>query len=69
MPPTEVELKTPEDARAEIDRRRDELTSSAVALRERVQTLTDWHHWVDEAPWALVGGAFALGFVIAYRAR
>lgn len=67
MSATEEGLRTPEQARAEIDRRRDELTDSAQALKERVNEMTDWHHWVDEAPWALVGGAFFLGFVLGNR--
>jgi len=61
--------RRPEEVRAEIERYRQELSSSAVVLRDKMRDLADWHQWVASEPWAFVGGAFALGFIIGYRSR
>ena len=56
-----------ETLRAEIARQRDELAENTTALRERVDELTDWKHWVDERPLAAVGAALFVGFLIGLR--
>ncbi len=58
-----------EDVRAEIARYREELSTSAVVLRDKVRDLTDWRQWVAERPWTFVAGAFAAGFILGYRSR
>lgn len=69
MPADALAARTPEEVRAEIARRRAQLSSSSIALQAHVDALTDWRHWVRESPWLLVGSAFALGFALAHRGR
>ncbi len=59
--------RTPDEIRREIARAREEVAESAVALRERVETLTDVEGWVKSRPLEFTLAAFALGFVIGYR--
>lgn len=56
-----------EALRAEIARQRDELTENTAALREHVDEITDWKHWVDERPLAALGAALFVGFLIGLR--
>lgn len=59
--------RTPDEIRREIAQAREEVASSALALRERVDTLTNFSTWVRKHPLEFVGGAFALGFIVGYR--
>jgi hypothetical protein len=67
---SDFERKTKRDAaqvRAEIERARDQIASSAEALRHEVAVRTDWREWVRRKPALCLMGAFAVGFLIAKR--
>jgi hypothetical protein len=53
---------------AEIERSRERLAASFGALREELTTLTDWREWMRRRPVPFVAGAFALGFLMGWRA-
>jgi Protein of unknown function (DUF3618) len=59
--------------RADIERQREELSHSVVALRNRVTELTDWRRQVREHRRELIIGAavvgFAVGGLLALRRR
>jgi len=50
--------------RADIERQREELSHSVVALRGRVAELTDWRRQVREHRRELVIGAAVVGFAV-----
>ncbi len=58
---------TPAEARAELERARQQVATSAAALRAEVARSTEWRGWVRERPLLFVAGAFALGFLIGNR--
>ena len=55
----------PDRVRARLDASRQEAAESILALNERLRIGTDWRLALQRAPAAVLGGAFALGFVIA----
>jgi 3-dehydroquinate dehydratase len=59
--------RTSEEIRADIERQRDELSHSVVALRSKVTELTDWRRQVREHRRELIIGAAAVGFVVGVR--
>jgi hypothetical protein len=59
--------RTSEEIRADIERQRDELAGSVVALRSKVTELTDWRRQVREHQRELVIGAAVIGFAIGAR--
>ncbi len=59
--------RDPEKIRAEIERTREQIASSAEALRREVAVRIDWRGWVSRRPALCLVGAFAVGFVIARR--
>ena len=59
--------RTSEQIRADIERQRDELAHSVVALRDRVTELTDWRRQVREHRRELVIGAAVVGFAFGAR--
>jgi hypothetical protein len=61
--------RTPEEVRAEIERTRSQLALTAQALRSEVEIRLDWREWVRRKPWAMVAGAFMVGFVLGNRRR
>lgn len=64
--------KAPPDAaelRAELERAREQIRSSAVTLRQEVARVTDWREWVRRRPALCLGAACALGFYLGYRRR
>jgi len=65
--------RSSEEIRADIERRRGELSRSVEALRGRVAELTDWRRQVREHRRELAIGAaiagFAIGGLIALRRR
>jgi hypothetical protein len=69
--PTDVHQKvtqpTPQEVRREIERAREQLAQSAVALREEMAYRTDWRAWVQRRPLLLVTGAFAVGLMLGIR--
>jgi ElaB/YqjD/DUF883 family membrane-anchored ribosome-binding protein len=70
----EIKVKTDADKarsaseiRAEIDRARTQIATSAAALREELAFVSDWREWVRKRPWVFIGGAFAIGLFIGTR--
>jgi hypothetical protein len=60
------------EIRRDIDLQQAELAGSVVALRERVNELTDWRSQIDAHREQLIKGAavagFVVGAVVAFRA-
>jgi hypothetical protein len=44
---------------------RQDMGAEVVDLVRGARQLTDWRHYVRQHPWACVGGAFALGFLVS----
>jgi ElaB/YqjD/DUF883 family membrane-anchored ribosome-binding protein len=61
------ELREPALIQAEIERAREEITRSVLALRERVNEATDWRTWVRRRPALALTVAFGVGFWLGYR--
>ena len=61
--------RTPDEVRAEIERTRAEIVSSANALRREMAMRMDWKRWVGQNPGLFMAGAFMLGFWLATRSR
>jgi hypothetical protein len=59
--------RTPADVRAEIERTREEIVSSANALRREMAMRMDWKRWVRQNPGLFIAGAFVLGFWLGAR--
>ena len=64
--------RTAEQIRRDIDMQQAELATSVVALRTRVNELTDWRAQIAEHREQLIKGAavagFVVGTVVAFRA-
>jgi hypothetical protein len=56
--------RTPEEIRRDIDAQQAELAGSVLALRTRVNELTDWRRQLDEHREQLIKGAAVAGFVV-----
>jgi len=56
-----------EQIRADIERARADVAASLLALRDGVGERLDWRNQVRRRPWAAVGIAFAIGFLLAGR--
>jgi hypothetical protein len=54
-------------AESDVERARDRLASSMLALRDEVARKTDWRSWVRRQPAPFLGAALALGFWLGYR--
>jgi len=63
------EPRDPELARVEADiqRSREQVADSMLALRREIARRTDWRGWVRKRPVAFLGGAVALGFLFGFR--
>lgn len=59
--------RTSAQIRDDIERQRDELSHSVVALRSKVTELTDWRRQVREHRRELVIGAAVVGFAFGAR--
>jgi ElaB/YqjD/DUF883 family membrane-anchored ribosome-binding protein len=59
--------RDPKEIRTEIERTREEIAHSLASLRSSVTEATDWKTYVRRQPVAVLGGAFALGFLIGFR--
>ncbi len=64
-----AKARSPQQIRAEIERARQQLASSVIALRDEVTARADWRGYVRKNPVPFIAGAFALGFFLAYRRR
>ena len=56
------------EIRRDIDLQQAELSTAVVALRGRVNELTDWRRQIEEHRETLIKGAAVVGFVIGARA-
>ena len=56
--------RTAEEIRRDIDLQQAELAGSVMALRTRVEELTDWRQQLDDHREQLIRGAAVAGFVI-----
>jgi hypothetical protein len=54
-------------AESDVERTRERLASSVLALRDEVVRKTDWRRVVRRQPAAFLGAAVALGFWLGYR--
>ena len=54
-------------AESDVERARDRLASSMLALRDEVARKTYWRSWVRRQPAPFLGAAVALGFWLGYR--
>jgi hypothetical protein len=54
-------------AASDVERARERVESSLLALRHEVARRTDWRSWVRRQPAGFLGGAIALGFWLGYR--
>ena len=61
--------RTPAEVRADIERTRAEIVSSANALRREMAMRMDWKRWVSQNPGLFMAGAFMFGFWLATRGR
>ncbi len=59
--------RTPAEVRAEIERTREEIVSSANALRREMAMRMDWKRWVRQNPGLFIAGALVLGFWLGTR--
>ncbi len=54
-------------AESDVERARERVTQSMMALRQEVARQVDWRSWVQRRPALVLGGAFALGFWLGMR--
>lgn len=69
--PTPVPALSEELARAEADveRARERVSASVMALRDQMTRQADWRGWLMRHPLSCLGGALALGFWLGRRRR
>lgn len=58
-----------EQLRRDIERTREQITESALALRQEMAARADWREWVRARPWLFITGLLALGFLWGSRRR
>jgi hypothetical protein len=65
------ETLNPDLARAEqeIERTREKVAMSVLALRDEVARRTDWRAWIRARPATFLGAAFVLGLWWGHRHR
>jgi len=56
-----------EELRAEIERTRQQIQHSVVALRDGVAVVTDWRGWYRKRPEVWLAAAFAVGLYLGSR--
>ena len=54
-------------AESDVERARERVASSMLALRDELARKTDWRGWVRRRPSAFLGAAVAVGFWLGYR--
>jgi hypothetical protein len=55
------------NAEAEVERTRERVALSVVALRDEVVRQTNWRNWFARRPAAFLGAAFVAGFWLGNR--
>lgn len=58
--------ETPDEIKREIELTRERITSNLSQLETRVRTTLDWRTQFDRRPWAFVGSAFGVAFLIGW---
>jgi hypothetical protein len=56
-------------AEADVERARERVASSFVALRDGLVRQTDWRRWLAEHPLVTLGSALAVGYWLGCRRR
>ncbi|HYV43317.1 MAG TPA: hypothetical protein VFA20_00590 [Myxococcaceae bacterium] len=59
--------RSADEVRAEIERAREQIQSSVLALREEVSRAADLRAYIRRRPGLWLGAAFALGFYLGSR--
>ena len=54
-------------AESDVERARERVAQSMMALRKEVARQVDWKSWVQRRPMLFVGGALAVGFWLGNR--
>ncbi len=54
-------------AESDVERARERVAQSMMALRNEVARQVDWRSWIQRRPMLFIGGAFALGFWLGNR--
>jgi len=54
-------------AESDVERARERVQSSVMALRDEVVRRTDWRHWIRRRPVPFFSAAVVLGFWVGYR--
>lgn len=63
----ETAPRSADEVRAEIERAREQIQTSVLALREGVGRAADWRAYVRRRPGLWLGAAVAIGFYLGYR--
>jgi hypothetical protein len=58
--------ETPDEIKREIEQARERIGANLNQLEYRVKEALDWRSQFDRRPWAFVGGAFGLAFLIGW---
>jgi len=58
--------ETPDDIKKDIEQARERLGANLNQLETRVKSTLDWRSHFDRNPWAFVGGAFGVAFLIGW---
>jgi hypothetical protein len=56
-------------AEEEIERTREQVALSVLALRQEVVRRADWREWIRDRPGTFLGAAFVLGLLWGRRGR
>ena len=60
---------SPDEVRAQIERARNQIAASALALRREVAAKTDWREYVRRRPLQFIVGALLVGWLLGNRRR
>ena len=58
--------ETPDQIKREIELTRERISSNLNQLEDRVRGALDWRTRFDRQPWAFVGGAFGVAFLLGW---
>ena len=65
--PNRTTSRTTEEIRAEIEKARMQIASTAALLRHEVSLRTDWRSWYRKNPALWLGAAVAIGVLLGSR--
>ena len=58
--------ETPDQIKREIEQTRERIGANLTQLEQRARTALDWRSQFDRRPWAFVGGAFGVAFLLGW---